>query len=75
MLVNEGPFFFCVAFVADLVAGSVGPQLFRAKRTMWIVAVVTLDQTFVDPMVEWPSKFCADVLVTGVTKVGRLGLH
>jgi hypothetical protein len=43
MLVNEGPLFLCVAFVADLVSGGIGPQLFRAKRPMRAMAIIALN--------------------------------
>jgi hypothetical protein len=43
MLVNEGPLFLGVAFVADLASGGVGPQLSRAKRPMRVMAIIALD--------------------------------
>jgi hypothetical protein len=70
MLVYEGALFLRVALVADLVSRSIGPQLFRAKRSMWIMAIVALYQPFVHTMVERPGKFCPNIQVAGVTEVG-----
>ena len=75
VLVNEGTLLLGVAFVADLISRSVGPQLFRAKRPMWIMAIIALQQSFIHTVVEWPGKFCPDIHVAGVAEVGRLGLH
>jgi len=43
VLINEWPLLFSVAFVADVVAGSVGPQLFRSKTPMWAMTIAALN--------------------------------
>ena len=75
VLVNERPLFFRVAFVANLVSGRVGPQLFRSRGAMRTVAIVALDKSFVHAVMEGSREFGAHAHVACVTKVRRLGLH
>ena len=75
VLVNKRPLFFGVAFVADLVARRIRPQLFWPERPVRAVAIVALDQPFVHPVVERSRKLCAHIHVAAVAQFRRLRFH
>ena len=75
MLVNKRPLLFGVAFVANLPACRVRPELLGASGTVRTVTVIALDQSLIYTVAEWTREFGTYVHVTCVTKVGRLSLH
>ena len=75
MLVNERPLFLGVAFVADLVARGVGPQLFRPKRPVRAVAIVALDESLIHPVMKRPGELGAHIQVTAIAKFRCLRFH
>ena len=75
MLVNKRPLLLGVAFVANLAACRVRPELLGASGTVRTVTVIAFDQPFIYAVTEWTREFGAHVHVTRVTKIGRLSLH
>ena len=75
VLVYKRPLLFRMAFVADFIARGVGAQLLRAESAVWAVAIVALNQAFVDAVVEGPRELRAHIHVAGVAEFGRLGPH
>src|ERR1700759_4501810 len=53
MLVNKRPLLFGVAFVANLPACRVRPELLGASGTVRTVTVIALDQSLIYTVAEW----------------------
>ncbi len=75
MLIDKRSLLFAVTLVANLVAGSIRAQLPGAERAMWTMAIIAMDQTFVQAMVERPRELCTHILVASVTELRRFRLH
>ena len=70
MLVDEGSLFIGVTFVADRILPVSCAQLVRFKSAVWIVAVVALEESFVDPVMKWPGELRAHIQVAAIAKFG-----
>ena len=75
VLINEWSQLLAVALVADLVARRVRAQLFRAVRAVWTVAIVALQQTLWDSMMEGPRELRPNILMAAVAELRSLRLH
>ena len=74
MLINVRTLLLGVTFVANGIAGGIGAQLFGPKRSMGIVAIVALDQAFVNAVVKRPGELRAYVSVAAVAERWRIAL-
>ena len=68
MLKNEGAGILGVALDANLVLRGGGTQLFIPKRPVGIMAICTIHQPFIHPMVKWALEIWLDISMTGVAK-------
>ena len=75
MLVDKRSLFLGVAFVADLVSRCVRSQLLRPERPMWAVAIVALDESFIDAVMKGARKLRTHAHVACVTELRSLGFH
>jgi hypothetical protein len=70
VLIDEGSLFIRVAFVADRVLPVSCAQLVGFKSAVRIVAVVALQESFVDPMMEWAGELRAHIQMAAIAKFG-----
>jgi hypothetical protein len=75
VLVYKRSLLFAMALVANLVARSVRAQLLGAKRAMRAMAIIALDQAFIDTVVERSRELRTHIHVARVTKFRRFRLH
>ena len=61
MLINKWSLLIGVALITNFVRSRSHAQLVLVKAAMRIVAIVTLNQPFVDSVMKWTSELCADV--------------
>ena len=69
MLVHERPLLVGVALVADRIAAGQRPRLADCSRTVSVVTVAALDQSFVDPMAIRFGEICFGLGVTAITEL------
>ena len=71
VLVDEGTLLVGMALVADLVI-AVGPaELVSQETTMGVVAIATLQQPFIDPVMERPCELRPHIQMAFVAKLRR----
>ncbi len=74
VLVDKWPLLVRVAFKADRILGGRSSDLFRSHRAVHVVAIATLDQPFIHPMVKRHVELSFLLEMAGVAKL-RLGLN
>ena len=70
MLINERSLLLGVAFVADFISSRIAAELLRPEGTVGIMAVVALDEAFIDAVMERSREFSANVHVAFIAKLG-----
>ena len=70
MLIDKRALLLRMAFVTDFISRSAGAKLLWPERSMGAVAVVALDETLVNAMVEWSSELGTNLHVAAVAQRG-----